>query len=324
MARTSRSFRTARWALALVALAFALMACGGGDDAEPQWPALEPTTAPAPTAPVCAGGSVTGRAYVLCTAGDAPDQGLIVALHGRGSSGADMQAMTALEVPAAAAGYAVVYPDGLERSWGDDTFPTDTRPVGDEDVVFLDSLVAALHSDPRIGDGPVGLVGFSNGAGMALRYAAQRPEAVRAVVSVAGQLPRDPAVRPTGRVPLLSLHGDADPIRPFATGMAEAPTRDQGHSTPTLSTPETMAAFAGPEATQAAPERSDPDPGDGTQVLTERWSDEDGTRAVLQTLVGGGHTWPSARTALPDAFGILSHDLDASAEAVSFVTDGDI
>lgn len=324
MAPTSRPFRTPRRALALVALAAALAACGGGDDPESQWPALEPTTAPAPAAPVCEGGTVTGRSYVLCTAGDAPDQGLIVALHGRGASAAEMQAMTGLEVPAAAAGYAVVYPDGLEASWGDDTFATDTRPVGDEDVVFLDALVAALQSDPRIGDGPVGLVGFSNGAGMALRYAAQRPEVVRAVVSVAGQLPRDPAVRPTGRVPLLSVHGDADPIRPFATGMAEAPTRVQGQSTPTLSTPETVAVFAGPDATHAAPERTDPDPGDGTQVLTERWSDDDGTRAVLQTLVGGGHTWPSARTALPAAFGILSHDLDASAEAVRFVTEMEI
>ena len=61
--------------------------------------------------------------------------------------------------------------------------------------------------------------------------------------------------------------------------------------------------------------------GDGTQVRTERWTDDDGTRVVLQTLVGGGHTWPSSRTAPPPEFGALLHDLDASAEAVAFVTD---
>jgi polyhydroxybutyrate depolymerase len=326
MVSTSRTSRMPRRAPALVALALAvaLAACGGGDDPEPAWPALQPTTGPAPAAPVCAGGSVTGRSYVLCTAGDAPDQGLIVALHGRGASAAEMQAMTGLEVPAAAAGYAVVYPDAVDGAWGDDTFTTPDRPGGDEDVVFLDSLVAALHGDPRIGDGPVGLVGFSNGASMALRYAAQRPEEVRAVVSVAGQLPRDPAVRPTGRVPLLAVYGDADPIRPFATGVAEPPARAAGERTPTLPTPDTVAIFAGTEASHAGPDGSDPDPGDGTHVLTERWSDPDGTRVVLQTLVGGGHTWPSSRTALPPEFGILSHDLDASAEAVDFVSDLDI
>ena len=308
----------ARLRAVAVLLALALVACSGSDDPEPR---AAPPTSVAAAAPVCAPGTLGTRSYTLCTAGEARGQGLIVALHGRGSSGAEMQAMTALEVPAAAAGYAVVYPDALVGAWGDDTFPTDSRPVGDEDVVFLDSLVAALHRDPRIGDGPVGLVGFSNGGGMALRYAAQRPEAVRAVVSVAGQLPRDPAVRPTGRVPLLSVHGDADPIRPYATGNPEPPTRVQGQSTPTLSTPETVAAFAGPDAAHSAPEASDPEPGDGTSVLTERWSDEDGTRVVLQTVVGGGHTWPSARTALPPGFGSLSHDLDASAEAVTFVSD---
>jgi len=310
----------------LLLVALALTGCGGGDDPESGGappPASASTTTP-PADPVCAGGTLGPRSYVLCTAGDAPGQGLIVALHGRGASAAEMQAMTALEVPAAAAGYAVVYPDALVGAWGDDTFPTDSRPVGDEDIVFLDSLVDALHSDPRIGDGPVGLVGFSNGAGMALRYAAERPDAVRAVVSVAGQLPRDPAVRPTGRVPLLCLHGDADPIRPYATGNPGAPTRVQGQSTPTLSTPETVAAFARPDATHSAPEASDPEPGDGTSVLTEHWSDEDGTRVVLQTLVGGGHTWPSAHTALDPGFGNVSHDVDAGAEAVTFVTDLDL
>jgi len=320
MAPTSRAPRRA---LALVVLATALVACGGGDD-PPEWPALPPTGAPPAAAPVCDGGSVSGRSYTLCTAGDAAGQGLIVALHGRGSSAAEMQAMTALEVPAAAAGYAVVYPEGLDGGWGDDTFATPARPGGDEDVVFLDALVAGLRADPRIGDDPVGLIGFSNGASMALRYAAQRPEAVRAVVSVAGQLPRDPAVRPAGRVPLLALYGDADPIRPFATGIAEPPARAPGQSTPTLSTSETVAAFAGPAATHTGPESTDPDPGDGTQVLTERWSDGDGTRVVLQTVVGGGHTWPSSRTAPRPEFGTLSHDLDASAEAVGFVTEFDL
>src|SRR5262245_19827093 len=125
-------------AVLLLLSALALVACSDGDDPEPR------------AAPACAGGTLGPRSYVLCTAGDAPRQGLIVALHGRGSSAAEMQAMTGLEVPAAAAGYAVVYPDGLDGDWGDDTFPTPARSDGDEDVVFLDSLVAALHADPRI------------------------------------------------------------------------------------------------------------------------------------------------------------------------------
>lgn len=299
----------------LVALAVAI-GCGGGSDAGggEERPA-------APAAPTCTPGTLDGRTYELCTPGGRPVEdagGLVVALHGRGGSAAEMRSMTALDLPAAAADLAVVYPDGLDGGWGDDTFATPARPGGDEDVRFLD----ALADDLAPGD-PVALVGFSNGASMALRYAAERPARVRAVVAVAGQLPRDPAVRPTGRVPLLAVYGDADPVRPFGSGIAEPAARAPGGPTPTLPTPDTVAAFAG-AATHAGPQPSDADPGDGTTVLTERWTDGDGTVAVLRTVVGGGHTWPSSPTPAPAGFGLVSRDVDASAEAVRFVTEGDV
>jgi polyhydroxybutyrate depolymerase len=297
----------------LVAL-LVVAGCGGGDDdAGPRTTTTDATAETAPitaAAPTCAGGWVAGRAYVLCSPGG-PAEGLVVALHGRGSSAADMQAMTRLEEPAAAAGLAVVYPEGTGGGWGDDTF------AGDGDLVFLDALVDELA------DGPVGVVGFSNGASMALRYASQRPDRVRAVVAVAGQLPRDPAVRPSGRVPLLAVYGSDDPIRPFATGIAAPATRAPGQPTPTLPTPDTVAAFAG-SATHAGPEPSDPDPADGTHVLTERWTDGQGTVAMLRTVMGGGHTWPSGRIPARADFGVTSRDLDASAEAVAFVAEGDV
>jgi polyhydroxybutyrate depolymerase len=299
----------------LVALAVAL-GCGSGDNA-----GGGAERAAAPPAPTCTPGTLADRTYELCTPGGRPvdeADGLVVALHGRGASAAEMRAMTSLDVPAAAADLAVVYPDGLDGGWGDDTFATPSRPAGDEDVRFLD----ALADDLAPGE-PVALVGFSNGASMALRYAAERPDRVRAVVAVAGQLPRDPAVRPTGRVPLLAVYGDADPVRPFAAGIAAPVTRAPGGPTPTLPTPETVAAFAG-AATHAGPEPSDADPADGTTLLTERWTDGDATVAVLRTVVGGGHTWPASRAPAPAGFGVVSRDLDASAEAIRFVTEGDV
>jgi polyhydroxybutyrate depolymerase len=321
-----------------VALAVALSACGGGDEGEAQDPREDGegtttsagetgSTAPSgrsPAEPECADGESAGRRYVLCTAGQAPDQPLIVALHGRGSSADEMRATTALEVPAAASGMAVVFPESLDGRWGDDTVTTPTRPAGDEDMAFLDSLVDDLRSDPRIDDRPVAVVGFSNGGSMAMRYAAARPDQTVAVVAVAGQLPRDPAVRPTGRVPLLAVYGTADPVRPYATGIADDPQRTEGAPTPTLPTSESVAAFvdaAGGAPAHEGPTPSDPAPDDETSLSTERWSDDDGTVAVLVSVVGGGHTWPSALTPPPGGFGPVSGDLDASEAAVRFVAE---
>jgi polyhydroxybutyrate depolymerase len=326
--------------LTILLAALSLVAGCGGDDGDrgatdtrpsrPSFPttaSTASTAAPAqttPAAPVCGDGTSAGRRYLLCIAGDAEDQGLVIAVHGRGSSADDMRAATGLEHPAAAAGLAVVYPEALDGGWGDDTFTGPGRPTGDEDVAFLDALVSDLRADPRIGDRPVGVVGFSNGASMALRYAAERPDDVAAVVAVAGQVPRDPAVRPAARVPLLLVYGTADPVRPFATGIPEPAGRAPGEPTPTLPTADSVAAFvagAGGAPTHEGPTASDPDPGDGTNLETERWSDGGGTIAVLRTVVGGGHTWPSARVAPRADYGPVSRDLDASAEAVAFVVD---
>jgi poly(3-hydroxybutyrate) depolymerase len=123
---------------------------------------------------------------------------------------------------------------------------------------------------------------------------------------------------------VLLVYRTADPVRPFATGIPEPAGRAPGEPTPTLPTADSVAAFvagAGGAPTHEGPTASDPDPGDGTRLETERWSDRGGTVAVLRTVVGGGHTWPSARVAPRADYGPVSRDVDASAETVAFVVD---
>lgn len=316
--------------IAVVLLAVGLTACGddGGDSAGGSGGSA--TTGPAPSTSLesdCEHGTLGERRYILCTSARQEGQGLVVALHARPSSAEEMQEGTELHRIAAEHGLAVVYPQGVDARWGDDTFTSSDRPAGDEDVVFLDGLIAKLREDTRIDDEPIGVVGFSNGASMALRYAAERPGDVGAVVAVAGQLPRDPAVRPSGRVPLLDVHGTADAITPFDTGVPETPGRGPRDLTPTLSAPDTVAAFlsmAVGAVDHKGPVEVDPDPADGTRIRTERWVDGEGTVAVLRAVIDGGHTWPSARGQFSGGgFGAISQDIDATADAIAFVLDPD-
>lgn len=320
-------------ALVVVPLALVTVACSGDDDEDGAGDASGSTTSTsAPGAePECVDGALDDRAFIFCTAGDAPDQGLVVALHGRGSSAREMQAGTALDRAAAAQGLATVYPDAVDGGWGDDTFTTPTRPAGDEDVAFLNRLVDDLRASPLIDDDePVGVVGFSNGASMALRYGAERPDEVRAVVAVAGQLPRDPAVHPSRPVPLLEVYGTADPVRSHDAGIPANPARQPGDPTPTLPTADTVAAFVATmdAPTHDGPEESDAVADDGTSLRSERWTGSDGTVVLLRAVVGGGHTWPSAVPGSDGGggdgsvdFGPVSQDLDTSAEAIAFLID---
>jgi polyhydroxybutyrate depolymerase len=312
----------------IVLLAVGPAACG--DDSREDTSRPTTTTAPAgSTSPGsdCEDGMFGERRYILCTSTQDERQGLVVALHGRPSPAEELQEGTEIHQIGAEHGLAVVYPQGIDARWGDDTFTSPNRPAGDEDVVFLERLIAELRQDPRIDREPIGMVGFSNGASMALRYAAERPTDVRAVVAVAGQLPLDPAIRPTGRVPLLEVYGTADPIAPFNTGQPQSPGRGPQDPTPTLSTPETVAAFvsmAGGAVSHQGPEEVDADPADGTRVRIERWVDGVGTVAVLLAIVDGGHTWPSARGQFTGGgLGLISKDIDASADAIAFILDPD-
>jgi polyhydroxybutyrate depolymerase len=333
-ARSSGRRRIVGLAGALAGLVLAAAAgCGGdeagdgvGDASRGQTGTTATSAAPVTAEPSCEDGSLHDRAYILCTAAGRTDQRLVVALHGRGSSADEMRTVTELDRHAADAGLAVVYPQAIDGGWGDDTFTSPARPVGDEDVAFLDTLVAELRADPRIDDGPIGVVGFSNGASMALRYTSEHPDDVRAAVSVAGQLPRDPGVRPSGRVPLLEVYGTADPLRPYDVGVPEPPERAPGDPTPTLPTRGTIAAFVavglGSNQHEVLAD-TDLDSTDGTSVRTERWTDRAGTLAILRSIVGGGHTWPSSRGQFSggENFGVTSGEVDASAEAVAFIVD---
>ena len=326
---TRRHVGGARLAVVVVAL-IALGPAACGDDSGQDTSSATATPGPAGSTPPesdCEDGTFGERRYILCTTKHEQRQGLDVAMHGGPSPPEELQQGTELHRIAAERGLAVVYPQGVDARWGDDTFTSPNRPAGDEDVVFLERLIAELRQDPRIDREPIGIVGFSNGASMALRYAAERPTEVRAVVAVAGQLPLDPAIRPTGRVPLLEVHGTADPIAPFNTGQPQTPDRGPQDLTPTLPTPETVAAFvsmAEGTVSHEGPEEVDPDPGDGTRVRIERWVDGAGTVAVLLAIVDGGHTWPSARGRFTGGgLGLISTDIDASADAIAFILDPD-
>ena len=317
--------------MALLLLLLSVAACGDdtGEAGGARGAAAGPgSTARPPAEPACEHGVGGGRRFILCAAGDVTDQPLLVALHGRGSSAEELRAATRLDRVAAADGVATVFVEALDGGWGDDTFPTPARPAGNEDLVALDEVIRAARQDDRIGGAPVGVVGFSNGASMALRYASQRSDEVFAVVSVAGQLPRDVAIHPASRIPLLQIYGTADPIRPHETGVGTSPSRRPGDPTPTLSTADTISVFvdaAGSGAAADEPRESDPDPTDGTSLRTQRWADAQGTVAVLHLVIGGGHTWPSAHAPFTggDTFGPGSGDLDASAAAVEFLIDPD-
>ncbi len=115
---------------------------------------------------------------------------------------------------------------------------TDHDDVGFLSLVLTDAL-ARTSVDPR----RVYLTGFSNGAGMAFRFAAERCGLVAAVAPVAGHCWVSPQVIPRP-VPTLFVIGSVDPLLPYRGGAVELPWGNKlVHKPPVLTTLEGWAVM---------------------------------------------------------------------------------
>lgn len=156
--------------------------------------------------------------------GERPRQ-LVVLLHGYGANGADLIDLAQALAPR--------LPHALFVS-PDAPFPCDGSPFGfqwfslwDRSPTQLlagaeaarapvDALLDALQAEHGLGDAETALIGFSQGAMLALHTALRRPRPLAAVVGFSGALlgAERLAEAVQSRPPVLLVHGDADQVVP--------------------------------------------------------------------------------------------------------------
>jgi polyhydroxybutyrate depolymerase len=226
---------------------------------------------------------------------------LIIFLTGTGATADWSDRETGWSELAAREGFALAVPEALPPNptaapsflanpprWNDGS-PALFDSAAPDDVAFLTALIDdTVHRfgvDPR----RVFVVGFSNGAGMAFRLAAERAEKVAAVAPVAGHCwLTDP--RPAQPVSTLYTIGTRDLLIPFRGGEVTLPWNRRLVRRPPVA--ETLERWARAIGCAPVPEvRSD----DGT-VRVERYPGPVVFDAVI--VEGLGHHWPGGRALL--------------------------
>ncbi|MFN4158297.1 MAG: alpha/beta hydrolase [Gemmobacter sp.] len=154
---------------------------------------------------------------------------IVVLLHGYGADGADLLGL-ADPLGQHMAETVFLAPDAPEpcagNAFGRQWFPIPwldgsseaeaaaglARAASDLDA-FLDARLAEAGLAPE----RMALIGFSQGAMMALEVAPRRAEAVAGVVAISGRLlaPERLSAQARVRPPVLLVHGDQDPVVPF-------------------------------------------------------------------------------------------------------------
>lgn len=155
---------------------------------------------------------------------------LVVFLHGYGADGADLLGLADVLAPHLP-GTAFLAPDAPEpcsgNPFGRQWFPIPWLDGSTEEAArdgllraaqdlngFLDAHLAEEGLTPAA----LALVGFSQGAMMSLQVAPRRAEAIAGVVAISGRLlaPERLATEVVVKPPVLLVHGDEDPVVPFA------------------------------------------------------------------------------------------------------------
>ncbi|KAJ1684376.1 hypothetical protein LUZ63_020131 [Rhynchospora breviuscula] len=226
------------------------------------------------------------RSYVLhLPAGYAKRSGwpLVVAYHGRGSTGVEIEGFSKLsELPAV-----VAYPDGevgtgsgARRAWQGAPY----EPEGVDDVAFTADLLERLDDTLCVDPTRTYATGKSNGAGLTTLLACRLPGRFAAIAPVA------PALYPGSQAgcadapptPVLEIHGVADTTIPYAG--------DADRSLPAI--PAWVRSWAdrdGCTASRAHRVRRD--------VTSTRYLGcENGTEVEHLAVDGGGHVWPGSDT----------------------------
>ncbi|PLL13719.1 phospholipase [Tabrizicola sp. TH137] len=155
---------------------------------------------------------------------------LVVFVHGYGADGADLLGLGDALAPHLP-DTVFVAPDAPQRCvgspfgfqwfpipWLDGSSEEAAREGMAASVDLLNAFLDARLAEEGLGPEALALVGFSQGAMMSLHVAPRRAAAVAGVVAISGRLlvPELLAAEAVVKPPVLLVHGDQDPVVPFA------------------------------------------------------------------------------------------------------------
>ena len=152
---------------------------------------------------------------------------LVILLHGYGSNGDDLiglapywrdalpdTAFVSPNAPQICPGA----PGGYQW-WGLSSLSPNSRAAGAREAApIIDAFIDQQLAHYGLAEDRLALVGFSQGTMMALHVGPRRARQLAGVVGYSGMLadPDSPAAELRTRPPILLVHGDADPMVPFA------------------------------------------------------------------------------------------------------------
>ncbi len=241
------------------------------------------------------------RRYVLHRPPTLPaTPAVVLMLDGRGGTPWTAIKTSGWSRKADEAGFLAVYPEAMRlnpagaqhfltnpQMWNAGVGGSDTERAPVDDVSFLrrvvEDVIERCGADPK----RIFMSGFSNGAAMTFRMAAEFPDLLAAIGPVSGPC-RVTDTRLSRPVPTMYLYGKLDPLGPFDGGDVELPWGGVEYR---ASVHESIRAWSKAMGVTDAPQVEEQD-----GITVERYGEHFEFRAIHDL----GHVWPGGHRLLPE------------------------
>ncbi len=239
---------------------------------------------------------------------------LVIALHGMGADGRMMERMTRFTELADREGFAVAYPDGLNKMWRYWEVKIRLARMAEravDDVGFIGRLIEDMAGAGVADPARIYVTGISNGAYLSNRLACSLGDRVAAIAPVAGTILHRmiESLEPSRPVPVLYIHGTEDPVVGY-DGSDRFSKREMSLSADDLVSWWIAKNRADPDGLQ---ERVRDAVDDGTRAVKRMHAAGDGgAEVVFYRIEGGGHTWPGMPAVGERVLGRVCGDFSAS------------
>jgi polyhydroxybutyrate depolymerase len=250
------------------------------------------------------------RLYVPAGYNGATPVPLVFNLHGFGSNNLEQQLYSNFMPIADTAGFLIALPNGTLDNSGLRFWNTLGSGSQVDDVGFISDLLDTIRAAYNVDVNRVYSTGMSNGGFMSYELACQLAGRITAVASVTGSMTeaRLSSCEPDRPVPVMEIHGTADPIVPYSGSAFNNIV-----SIPTLVAAWVDLNDCSPDpVVTPVPNTASADGSTATHFLYPGGSQ--GSTVEHYRVEDGGHTWPGASFIV----GVTNQDFSASREIWRF------
>jgi polyhydroxybutyrate depolymerase len=208
-------------------------------------------------------------------------------------------------------GILLVAPQGVRKSWNDGR-NTKANQDDVDDIKFVQQLLDRIKSTYSIDSSRVYATGISNGGFMVSRIGCEIGNKFAAIAAVAATMGKDNpylTCQPGFQLPVMYIHGSADPIIPIDG--AKKSIGAEGEFVSHEAVVEKWVAIdhcATKPVVTNLPKKTN----DNTSITRSEYSNDKGINVVSYVVNNGGHTWPGGKQYLPRiVIGNLSREMNA-------------